>query len=205
MNNLEVFPFFTGLSQQEKEELQGLLRPMNAKKGTIVHYQGEVCTNSLLLVKGKIRLYSQADDFSEEVTLYTLNEGEQCLSNIVSVLECASTIPTAVAETDIEAYSVNVNDIEKFILKTPAYQEYIVSLYAKKVVELTMALQGVKFKNLDERIMDFLNDSGKKSITITHKDLAEKMNTSRTVVSRVLKKLEEKEKLKLFRGYIEIT
>ncbi len=205
MKNLEVFPFFTGLSQEEKQEFQGLLRPMNATKGTIVHYQGEVCKSSLLLVKGKIRLYSQADDFSEEVTLYTLNEGEQCLSNIVSVLECASTIPTAVAETDIEAYSVNVDDIEKFILKTPAYQEYIVSLYAKKVVELTMALQGIKFKNLDERIMDFLHDSGKNIVIITHKDLAERMNTSRTVVSRVLKKLEEKEKLKLFRGYIEVV
>jgi len=205
MHNLEVFPFFKGFSQEEKEEFQGLLRPMNATKGTIVHYQGEVCTNSLLLVKGKIRLYSQADDFSEEVTLYTLNEGEQCLSNIVSVLECATTIPTAVAETDIQAYTVNVGEIEKFILKTPAYQEYIVSLYAKKVVELTIALQGVKFKNLDERIMDFLNDSGENSITITHKDLAERMNTSRTVVSRVLKKLEKKGKLRLFRGYIEIT
>lgn len=205
MKNLEVFPFYAGLSQEEKQEFQGLLRPMNATKGTIVHYQGEVCRNSLLLVRGKIRLYSQADDFSEEVTLYMLNEGEQCLSNIVSVLECASTIPTAVAETDIEAYSVNVDEIEKFILKTPAYQEYIVSLYAKKVVELTMALQGIKFKNLDERIMDFLQESGKNIVTITHKDLAERMNTSRTVVSRVLKKLEEKEKLKLFRGYIEIT
>ena len=64
---------------------------------------------------------------------------------------------------------------------------------------------GVKFKNLDERIMDYLNESGRDIVTITHKNLAEKMNTSRTVVSRVLKKLEEKGKLKLFRGYIEIT
>lgn len=205
MKNLEVFPFYTGLSQQEKEEFHTLLSPMNALKGTIVHYQGEICTNSLLLVKGKIRLYSQGDDFSEEVTLYTLNEGEQCLSNIVSVLECASTIPTAVAETDIEAYSVNVHEIEKFILKTPTYQEYIVSLYAKKVVELTMALQGIKFKNLDERIMDYLNNFGKTTISITHKGLAEKMHTSRTVVSRVLKKLQEKGQIRLFRGYIEIA
>jgi CRP/FNR family transcriptional regulator len=162
MQTLEIFPFFTKLHEQEKEELKGLLRPMNVTKGTIVHYQGDICENTLLLVKGKIRLYSQADDFSEEVTLYTLNEGEQCLSNIISVLESTSVIPTAVAETDVEAYLVNIEEMEKFILRIPIYQEFILSLYAKKVVELTIAIQSVKFKNLDERIMDYLKDSKKK-------------------------------------------
>lgn len=45
---------------------------------------------------------------------------------------------------------------------------------------------------------------GSNKITITHNLLAQKMNTSRSVVSRVLKKLEERGRVRLFRGVIEV-
>ena len=204
MEQLEIFPFFKHLKPHKKEELIALLRPLHAKKGEIIHYQGDPCDNSLLLCKGSIRLYSQANDFSEEVTLYTLNAGEQCLSQVMSELDNTTVIPSAVAQTDIEAYLVNKEAIEAFISRIPAYQEFVVSVYANKIAELTTALQNIKFKNLDDRIMDYLHQNEKKTIHITHNDLAEQMHTSRSVVSRVLKKLEEKGVLKLHRGYIEI-
>ena len=204
MKNLEIFPFFKSLNSDEQKEFMSLLQPYNVPKGTILHYQGDTCTNSLLLIKGEIRLYSQTDSFSEELTLYTLKVGEQCLSKIMSDLQDVSLIPSAMAETDIEGYLVNRDKLEAFIAKIPAYQEYILTLYAKKIVELTQAMQHIKFKNLDERIMDFLQLQGSNKITITHNLLAQKMNTSRSVVSRVLKKLEAKGRVRLFRGVIEI-
>ncbi len=204
MEQLEIFPFFKHLKPHEKEELIALLRPLHAKKGEIIHYQGDPCDNSLLLCKGSIRLYSQANNFSEEVTLYTLNAGEQCLSQVMSELDNTAVIPSAVAQTDIEAYLVNKEAIEAFISRIPEYQEFVVSIYAKKIAELTTALQNIKFKNLDDRIMDYLHQNERKTIHITHQDLAQQMHTSRSVVSRVLKKLEEKGVLKLHRGYIEI-
>ena len=88
--------------------------------------------------------------------------------------------------------------------ETPIYQQYIMNLYSKKIVELTMMIQRIKFKNLDERIMDFLQDNKKRTVSITHQKLAESMNTSRSVVSRVLKKLEDKGEVVLHRGYIEL-
>ena len=204
MKELEIFPFIKEFTEEQKETFISFLKPMSAKKGTIIHYQGDACSHSLLLIKGSVRLYSQADNFTEEITLYTLNAGEQCLSQITSEFDNIPTIPSAVAETDVEGYMVNKEEMEAFISSIPAYQTYIISLYAKKVAELTTTIQEVKFKNLDERIMDFLHKNEKKTINITHSDLAEQLNTSRTVVSRVLKKLEEKGKLKLHRGYIEI-
>ena len=205
MKELEVFPFIKDFTEVEKEKFISFLRPMSAKKGTIIHYQGDVCNNSLLLLKGTVRLYSQANDLTEELTLYTLNAGEQCLSQITDGLADISSIPSAVAQTDVEGYLVNKEEMEAFISSIPAYQNYIISLYAKKVAELTTTIQHVKFKNLDERIMDFLHKNEKTTITITHSDLAKKMDTSRTVISRVLKKLEEKGTLTLHRGYIELN
>jgi len=204
MQDLDIFPFYSQLSQDEKKEFESLLQPMSEKKGTIIHYQGDSCNNSLLLVKGSIRLYSQADNFSDEVTHYRLKAGEQCLSNMITVVENASAIPSAVTESDVKGYYANREAIEAFIKKIPSYQDFMFSLYAQKVVDLTNVLQTTKFKNLDEQIMDYLQQQGTKKIKITHDDLAQEMHTSRTVVTRVLKKLKEEKKVELFRGAIEI-
>ena len=205
MQDLDIYPFFLALNQAEKEQFYAYLRPITLAKNTILHYQGDICKDVLLLVEGQVRLYAQADDFSEEVTLYTLGAGEQCLANTASVLGHSKTIGTAVTETEIKAYLLSEKDIESFMAQSPIYQQYIMSLYSKKMVELTMTLQRIKFKNLDERIMDFLHKNEKTTVRITHQNLAEKMNTSRSVVSRVLKKLEHEGELILHRGFIEIV
>ena len=204
MKNLEIFPFYHALSNEDKEELKRLLHPYNLPKGTIMHYQGSPCSDSLLLVKGEIRFYTQEENSTDELTLYKLRAGEQCLSHLMSNVYNTDVIPSVVAETDIEAYIVRKESIEEFIKKVPSYQEYMLSLYVKKIVEITTAIQNVKFKNLDERIMEYLKAQNKVKISITYQKLADKMDTSRSVVSRVLKKLELEEKLCLGRGFIEI-
>jgi len=204
MKNLEIFPFYQALSSADKEELKQLLQPYNLPKGTIMHYQGTPCSDSLLLVKGEIRFYTQEEDSTDELTLYKLRAGEQCLSQLMSNVYNTDVIPSVVTETDIEAYIVRKERIEDFIKKVPSYQEYMVSLYAKKIAEITTAIQNVKFKQLDERIMEYLNAQNKPKIITTHQQLANQMDTSRSVVSRVLKKLEEEEKLSLGRGVIEV-
>ena len=201
---LKVYPFFLALTQEEQMTFASKLKAISLPKDTIIHYQGDVCKDVLLLVEGEIRLYAQADDFSEEVTLYTLGAGEQCLANTASVLSQAKTIGTAVTQTDIKAYLLHEKEIEKMMKMLPVYQHYIMNLYSKKMVELTMIIQRIKFKNLDERIMDYLHENKKKTVTITHQNLASKLNTSRSVISRVLKKLESTGELVLHRGYIEI-
>ena len=204
MKNLEIFPFYHTLNNEDKEELKKLLQPYNHPKGTILHYQGSPCSDSLLLVKGEIRFYTQEENSSDELTLYTLRAGEQCLSQLMSNVCHSDVIPSVVTQTDIEAYIVPKERIEAFIKKVPSYQEYMVSLYANKIAEITNAIQNVKFKKLDERIMEHLCAQESSKINTTHQELAEKMDTSRSVVSRVLKKLEIEEKLWLGRGVIEV-
>ena len=104
MKNLEIFPFYHTLSEEDKEELKKLLQPYNLPKGTIMHYQGSPCSDSLLLVKGEIRFYTQEENSTDELTLYKLRAGEQCLSQLMSNVYNTDVIPSVVTETDIEAY-----------------------------------------------------------------------------------------------------
>lgn len=205
MNDLEILSFYLSLSDVERKLFASYLRPITLPKDYILHYQGDVCKDVLLLTEGEIRLYAQADSFSDEVTLYTLKAGEQCIANTASVLSQSKTIGTAVTQTAIKAYLISEENIKKFMQESSTYQEYIIGLYSTKMVALTLAIERIKFKNLDDRIMDFLISNEQRTITITHQNLANKMNTSRSVVSRVLKKLETKGALKLHHGYIEIS
>ena len=205
MQALEVYSFFLAFSKQEREDFFSHLRPVSLPKDTIIHYQNDVCKDVLLLTSGEIRLYIQGDDFSQEVTLYTLKVGEQCLANTASVLSQSKTIGTAITQTPIEGYLLSEVAIKAFMQKSFIYQQYIMSLYSKKLYEVTLALHRAKFQQLDERIMGYLMREKRETVSITHARLAEEMKTSRTVVSRVLKKLEHEGKLKLFRGYIALS
>jgi len=204
MKDLDIYPFYVKLSKDEQKLFDTFLKPISLKKDTIIHYQGDICKDILLLTQGSVRLYTQDEDFSEEVTLYILKEGEQCLANTASVLSSSKTIGTAVTQTDVKGYVINEKNVKKFMASSTSYQEYIFSLYSEKIVDLTLTIQRIKFKNLDQRIMEYLDKSSKNILHITHNELANQMNTSRTVVSKVLKKLENKGEISLHRGYIEI-
>ena len=62
---------------------------------------------------------------------------------------------------------------------------------------------------LDERLIKHFVDRNKKSgattFSGTHQDLALQLNTSREVVSRLLKKLEKDNKIKLSRNFINFS
>jgi CRP/FNR family transcriptional regulator len=64
------------------------------------------------------------------------------------------------------------------------------------------------FMHLDERVYKYLLDkkqaSGSYEINKTHQQIADELNTSRVVISRVLKKLEKEEKIEQHRNKIEI-
>ena len=64
------------------------------------------------------------------------------------------------------------------------------------------------FKKVDERLLTLLYKkqelTGNKILTITHEQLANESGTARVVVSRLLKQLEEMEKVTLGRNKITL-
>jgi len=66
----------------------------------------------------------------------------------------------------------------------------------------------IAFLNMDERLMKYLRDKGKvnanENIQSTHQEIAYDLHTSRVVISRILKKLENEGKIILKRNHIRI-
>jgi CRP/FNR family transcriptional regulator len=74
--------------------------------------------------------------------------------------------------------------------------------------EIINALDSVAFKKIDERLVDYLKSKSEalqsNVLNITHQEIANELSTSREVISRLLKQLEQKGVLKLFRNKVEI-
>ncbi len=74
--------------------------------------------------------------------------------------------------------------------------------------EMLQAIDSLAFSNMEERIIQYLKAKVKlnndRILTLTHQDIASDLNTSRVVVSRILKKLEQEDKIVLLRNEIRV-
>jgi len=200
---LSIYPFTDQLEPEAVKFLKTHLKPIQVPKGNLLFYQGDVCGDILWLTKGKVRLYAQAEGI-EEITLYTLQPGEQCIVNTASLLSQTQAIASAETVTDIEGYLIDVESIKKLAKISDVYQDYLFSLYQLRFTSLANLINDIKFKRLDERILDWLQKQDEKIIETTHEFIANELGSSRVVVSRLLKELEQQGKVILHRGKIEL-
>jgi len=200
---LSIYPFTDQLEPEAVKFLETNLKPIQVPKGNLLFYQGDVCGDVLWLTKGNVRLYAQAEGI-EEITLYTLQPGEQCIVNTASLLSQTQAIASAETVTDIEGYLIDVKSIKKLSKISDVYQDYLFSLYQLRFSSLANLINDIKFKRLDERILNWLQKQDAKVIETTHEFIGNELGSSRVVISRLLKELEQQGKVIHHRGKIEL-
>jgi len=200
---LEAFDFYDELSSEEQVLLSKHLKPITLNAGATLFYQGDITEDILLLEEGDVRLYLQGEGINE-ITLYTLHPYEQCIVNTTSTLNQIPTIGSAVTVTPIKGYLINRSIINQLMEQNSNYQRYIFSLFTLRLDSVARVLESVKFKQLDERLLDYLEAQNKEEVIITHEDLANYVGSTRVVVSRSLKKMEKEGLIILSRGKITV-
>jgi CRP/FNR family transcriptional regulator len=85
---------------------------------------------------------------------------------------------------------------------------YVFNSFTHRFNELLKSIETIAFHKLDERLINYLKGkvkvSGKTSIPLSHNQIAEEIGTSRVVISRLLKQLENDKKLVLYRNEIKL-
>jgi CRP/FNR family transcriptional regulator len=114
----------------------------------------------------------------------------------------------AIADEETEILFIPVDKVTLLIKEYPEWLDYIFRLYHKRFEELLEVVNAIAFKNLDERLMDYIRRKSEltqnKTLILTHDQLASEMGTSRVVVSRLLKQLESNGNLSLGRNKITL-
>ncbi len=160
-----------------------------------------------MVISGTLRIMRE-DEEGNELFLYYLEGGEACAMSISCCMSAQMIQFKAVAETDAELWMVPMQLIDEWMSKYRNFRKFIIDSYQSRFDELLQTVDSIAFMKMDERLLKYLLDkkqsAGSFEIHKSHEQIANELNTSRVVVSRLLKKLEKADRVLLHRNKIEI-
>ena len=177
------------------------------QEGDVLIDFGDYIREMPLLLNGAIKILRE--DFDEgELLLYFIEKGDTCAMTMACCLGNTKSEIRAVAETDGLLIMVPVEYMEEWLGKYKSWRNFVFNSYNSRLKEMLSTIDSLAFMNMDERIISYLIDKSKiaksKEIQVTHQDIAYDLHTSRVVVSRLLKALENKGRIRLHRASIEL-
>jgi CRP/FNR family transcriptional regulator len=172
------------------EEIIGVGKWVEIPAGEIIMDIGNYIRSIPLLISGAIKVLRE-DDEGDELLLYYLEQGETCSVTMACCMGHTKSQIRAIAETDAVMVMVPVQKMEEWMGKYRGWRNYVFESYHNRLNELLHTVNNIAFKNLDERLVEYLKRkievTNDKKIRNTHQEIAYDLHTSRVVVSRLLK------------------
>ena len=190
----------------QKEILQvGVYKKL--PKGAELFDIGSTITFMPLVISGAIKILRE-DENGDELVLYFIEQGDTCAMTITCCLGASKSEIRAVAETEIELLMIPIEKIANWMNSYKTWQNFVLQSYQERMQELLEAVDTIAFLNMDERLLKYLKDKAivnkNEVIQVTHKEIANDLHTSRVVISRLLKALENKGEIQLNRNQIHL-
>ena len=161
-----------------------------------------------LVFNGSIKVI-RVDGAGNELFLYYIKAGESCAITLSSCLKREKSSVKAIVQNKAELIALPVGVVYEFVRKYPTWNDFVLETFNRRFDEILQVLDDVCFHNTDFRLVKYLQGKSSllntKVLNISHKEIAVDLNTSREVVSRLLKQLEGKGAIELLRGRIRIN
>ena len=184
----------------------GLFRFRNEKIETVMKQLGRWYDADIVL-EGKIKIYRENAD-GGEFLMYYLGPGQACAVSMICALQSQTSEVMAKAEEDTEILMVPVQLMDDMMHTYKSWYQFVIQTYRGRFDELLTVVDNIAFRNMDERLEFYLkrhaNITGKKTIDLSHQQIADDLNSSREVISRLLKKMEQRNLVRLSRNMIEL-
>ncbi|MDT0677906.1 Crp/Fnr family transcriptional regulator [Autumnicola musiva] len=181
----------------------GILK--SVKEGDIIIDINDYIKAMPLLLQGAIKILRE-DKEGNELLLYFLERGDTCALTLSCCLGETKSEVRAVVERDTSFIMVPIAKIEDWTVKYKSWRNFVFESYHSRLTEMLETIDTLAFMNMDERLLRYLQDKAKinqaEKLQVTHQQVAYDLNTSRVVISRLLKKLELEGKILLQRNHI---
>ena len=205
MTNLEGFThiFEPALIQ----EIQQFGTWQSFKEGDLIMDYGKYIRMMPIIVKGTVKVY-RLDESGKEILLYYLSSNESCSMAYSCCVEAKKSEVKAIAEDNVELIAIPHIKLDAWICKYPSWKNYIMRSFNERFIELLKSIESIAFHKLDERLIAYLKEkqrlNGSSVIKTSHTVIADELATSRVVISRLLKQLENDKKIILYRNELKL-
>ncbi len=202
----ENFPELT--ERELLAEISQVGRIVKLKADDKIMDYGGIIQNMPLLTSGSLKIL-RLDEHGNELILYYLQPGETCAMSLTCCLTAQKSEIRAVAEEEATLIMLPAQLMDSWMLKYPSWKNFVMNTYRARFEELLNTIDSIAFHKMDERLWQYLIDkstiNNTHTLETTHQKIADELNSTREVISRLLKQLEKQGKIKLGRNRITIV
>lgn len=207
MDKNHLKQLFPNLEDELYDEIQQHASIKEVKAGDTMLRVGQTIRSTMLILDGIVKLYRE-DEEGKEFFIYHLNAGQACSLSMVCAAKYESSEVLARALTDATVLAIPLEFMDQWMSKYKSWYQFVITQYRSRFEELLKTIDAIAFTNMDERLENYLQKQSEtlgSTLKMTHQDIANDLNSSREVISRLLKKMEAKGWLIIHRNSIEWT
>lgn len=210
MESLDIDQLKVLFPQFEQELLDAL-----EANGTVKVFQpdellmrtGQYFKSTVLILDGLVKLYRE-DDEGGEFFMYHLESGNACALSMICATKNETSTVLAKAITETTVLMVPLHLMDQWMKQYRSWYYFVLETYRTRFEELLQTIDQIAFRALDERLEFYLKKNQRalktNMLNISHQEIANELNSSREVISRLLKKMEQKGMVALNRNQIEL-
>jgi CRP/FNR family cyclic AMP-dependent transcriptional regulator len=204
---LAKISYFTGLTSDELEEVTKYITHIKTiEKGQVLLLEGDHSEYMYFIISGAVKVYKRSENGKEQI-LNIATTGETL--NDVSTFDGGECAMDMLAMTPVRLYAIKKEDMKILFEKCPRVALNVAGVLAAKVRRDSSLVEVLSFDLVISRLARLIlkqsEAEGGLLPLFTQQDLAAMVGTSRVVVNRSLRAMEEKGAIRLERRRIVIT
>ena len=188
----KYFPTF------EKELLSEIVQCTEIRtvhEDEIIVRSGQNIRSAILVIDGLVKIFRE-DEEGNEYFMYYLDNGKACAISLVCALGRGISSVKAKAIRESSILIVPPHCVNEWIGKYKSWAQFAINSYRERFEELLQVIDHIAFRHMDERLVHYLRRYQEKLntniISTSFTEIAQELNSSREVISRLMKKLSEK-------------
>lgn len=176
-------------------------------EGTVLLDVGQFVKTIPIVLNGSLKI-SRLDENGHELLLYYVNPAQSCAMTFTCCMEQFPSEIRSLAEEETTYIAVPIALMDEWMMRFPTWKSFVMKTIRARLNELLNTIHQLAFLKLDERLYRYLDEkmksSGSSLINLSHEQIAKDLASSREVISRLLKRFENENRLLLYRNQIKL-
>jgi len=175
--------------------------------GELLMRTGQNIRSTTIVTRGLVKIFRE-DEEGGEFFMYYLGPGQACALSMICATKQETSQIMARAMNDTEIISVPLEYMDKWMTEYKSWYHFVLESYRSRFEEMLVTVDHIAFRHMDERLLFYLQkqqDTLKtRRLPISITEVATDLNSSREVISRLLKKLADRGQIRMDKNFIEI-
>lgn len=197
-----IYPLF---DEALSDKLLSISQEVSYEPDQLIMRPGQFFRSALLILEGRVKLYREGSE-GEEFFLYYLEPGSACALSMICAAKNEASALKAMAVSPVRALAIPIHHMDELMREHRQWYYFVLETYRNRFDELLQVIDQVVFHSMDEKLEFYLKRQFGifgDHFPVTHQQIADDLNSSREVISRLLKKLESNGLIRISRNEIQ--